>query len=72
MNQEKLLSKVVEKTQNTLAETSEQLRQDYNVIIQNQNDLTLAVITLYRATEKIAKHLKIELDEPLIDMEVEE
>lgn len=71
MDQEKLLSKVTETAKEQLNETTLNLVQEYENIINNQNEQILAIVTTYKAIEKIANHLKIKLDEPLINMNIE-
>lgn len=38
----------------------------------NQNQMTLAIASLYAAIEAIAKKLEAELPQPLIDMKIEQ
>jgi uncharacterized protein YfbU (UPF0304 family) len=70
--QEKILGEVTGKMKNSLENSTQQLQREFDKIVENQNQQMLALVTIYNAIKKIAVAQKVKLDEPLINMDIEE
>lgn len=66
------MDNVIQKTQRDIGDQMAVMNESFSRIIENQNEQALALISIYKALEVVAKAQKLELPEPLVEMEVGE
>lgn len=54
------------------AKSIEVLKKDFEAILDSQNEIILATLSIYKAVEAIAEKQGVKLPKPLVKMEVEE
>lgn len=67
----KALERTIKKTQASIDDRTAEMNITFKRLLENSNETNLAVLSVYKAIEALAKAQKVELPKPLTVMELE-